>query len=312
MTQAFDKVWPRELLVKLSKILPKQYVELLESYLTDRLFRVKEDDDYSELKEIRAGVPQGSALGPLLYLLYTCDVPQSEETMIATFADDTAILAVASSVDEATQQLNLASDKILKWTSKWRIKLNETKSVHVNFTNKRLESPPRVFIGDIKVPHGNTAKYLGMTLDAKLRWKEHVKKKKEELGLKYRELYWLIGRNSKVSIENKLKIYNQVLKPVWLYGIQLWGCAKKSHIRSIQTFQNKVLRNIVNAPWYVRNTDIHRDLEMPYVVSEVKKFAVKHEDRLFQHPNEEVRELLDQRGLNRRLKRTKPFELAFR
>ncbi|KMQ86581.1 hypothetical protein RF55_14395 [Lasius niger] len=78
-----------------------------------------------------------------------------------------------------------------------------------------------------------------MTLDAKLKWKEHIKKKKEELNIKYRKLYWLLGRNSELSVQNKILIYNQILKPVWMYGTQIWGCAKKTNIEIIQSFQNK-------------------------------------------------------------------------
>jgi hypothetical protein len=60
-----------------------------------------------------------------------------------------------------------------------------------------------------------------MTLDDKLRWKAHVKKTREELGLKYKKMYWLMGRRSALSIQNKLMLYKQILKPVWTYGIQL-------------------------------------------------------------------------------------------
>jgi hypothetical protein len=60
---------------------------------------------------------------------------------------------------------------------KWRIKLNESKSVHIDFTNKKIKQP--LFISGTEVPYANTAKYLGMTLDAKLRWKEHIKKKRD-------------------------------------------------------------------------------------------------------------------------------------
>jgi hypothetical protein len=73
------------------------------------------------------------------------------------------------------------------------------------------------------IPHSLTVKYLGMTLDAKLRWKVHVKKKREELGLKYKRMYWLTGRRSAMSTHNRLVFYKQILKPVWTYGIQLWG-----------------------------------------------------------------------------------------
>jgi len=71
------------------------------------------------------------------------------------------------------------------------------------------------------IPYSQTAKYLGMALDAKLRWKVHVKKKREKLDPKYRHVYWLMGRTSVLSTHNKLVLCKQIVKPVWTYGIQL-------------------------------------------------------------------------------------------
>jgi len=152
------------------------------------------------------------------------------------------------------------------------------------------------------------AKYLGMT-DAKLRWKVHVKTKREELGIKYRQMHWLLGRRSALSLHNNLVLYSQMLKPIWTYGIQLWWCAAQSTIAVIQRFQNKVLRDIVNAPWYVRNVDLHRDLNVEMVTAAIRRFARKHEKRLHQHVNAEAIQLLNS-ALVRRLKRIKPFELC--
>jgi hypothetical protein len=81
------------------------------------------------------------------------------------------------------------------------------------------------------------AKYLGMTLDAKLCWKVHVKTKLEEHGMKYRYMYWLLGRQSALSVRNKLVLYTQMLKPVWTYGIQLWGCAAHGTFAVISAFK---------------------------------------------------------------------------
>lgn len=307
VAQAFDKVWHRGLEFKLHRDLPSQYYEFLKSYLTDRCFRVRYEGEYSEIKEISAGVPQGSVLGPVLYLLYTRDIP-SENAFIGTFADDTAILAVDNNIESSTRKLQNVINNIVDWTHSWRIKLNETKTTHVNFTYKNITTKP-IFINQQVIPYCNNAKYLGMTLDTKLKWNEHVKKKKEELNLKYRKLYWLLGRNSQLSISNKILLYNQILKPVWTYGIQLWGCASKTTVKTIQTFQNKVLRGIVNAPWYIRNHDLHRDLQVNLVDDETKKVANRHNQRLQFHSNTEMISLLVPHSM-RRLRRTKPQELV--
>ena len=159
-------------------------------------------------------MPQGSVQGPVLYLLYTRDMPTFEQNIVATFADDTAIMAFGNNNTESTQKLQAAITKVQSWTRKWRIKLNEAKSVHVDFTNKGVEHKP-IYINHQVVPYENRAKYMGMTLDAKLGWKPHVKEKHEELILKYRKMCWLMGRYSALSVCNKLMLYQQILKPVW-------------------------------------------------------------------------------------------------
>ena len=94
-------------------------------------------------------------------------------------------------------------------------------------------------------------------------------------------------------MHNKLKLCKQILKPVWTYGTQLWGCTKQSNIDIIQRLQNKVLRNIVGSPWCIRNADLHRDLQMEMVTNEIEKFAKKHEERLLHHVNVEAIQLLE-------------------
>ena len=205
--------------------------------------------------------------------------------------------------------MQVAINNISEWTKKWAIKLNNLKSIHVDFTNMQTDYK-KVYIDGIEVPHSNSAKYLGMTLDAKLRWKEHVKKKKQELDLKFSKMYWLIGRNSTLSTYNKLLIYKQVLKPIWTYGIQLWGCASETNIDIIQRFQNKALRTIVNAPWYVRNDDLHRDLQIDKVKTVIKQYAKSHSERLRLHINQEASNLLSRMNTERRLNRVLPSDLV--
>jgi hypothetical protein len=166
---------------------------------------------------------------------------------VATFADDTAIMAVGGDMEKAATKLQRAADEVNNSTRQWLIKLNGYESTHVNFSNQRCLIP--ILMNGKPIPHSQIAKYLGMTPNTKLRWKVHVKKKREEVGIIYKRLYWLMGRRSAMSTHNKLVLYKQILKPVWTYGIQLWECKKPSNIAIIQRFQNKVLRNIVDALW---------------------------------------------------------------
>jgi hypothetical protein len=102
-------------------------------------------------------------------------------------------------------------------------------------------------------------------------------------------------------------LYKQILKPAWTYGIQLWGCTKQSNTDILQRFQNKVLRNIVDGPWYIRSADLHVGLQMEMVKNETEKFSKKYEEWLLQHINVKAIQLLDSSELVRRFKRKKAF-----
>jgi hypothetical protein len=123
-------------------------------------------------------------------------------------------------------------------------------------------------------------------------------------------MYWLMRRRSALSIHRKLMLYKQILNPVLTYAIQLRGRTKQSNIDIIQRFKNKVLRNIVDAPWYIRNTEIHRELQMQMVTNKNGQFAKKHEERLLHRVDVAVIELFESSELVQRLKRKKPFELV--
>jgi hypothetical protein len=88
-------------------------------------------------------------------------------------------------------------------------------------------------------------------LQVKLERTHRQKEKRKQVDLKTKEIKWLIGKKSLLSIENKLLIYKVAIKPIWSYGIELWGCAGKSNIVIMQRSQSKILRAIANAPRYV-------------------------------------------------------------
>jgi hypothetical protein len=112
-----------------------------------------------------------------------------------------------------------------------------------------------------------------MTIDSKLTWKQHIVKKRKQVNITIKQLNWLLGRKSNLAIENKLLIYKTIIIPIWTYGMELWGCASKSDISIIQRSRSKILRRIVDAPWYVFNATLHDDLGISYVQDAIHKNA---------------------------------------
>lgn len=108
---------------------------------------------------------------------------------------------------ETTDLLQNTLDEILKWTRRWNIKFNKTKSIHAIFTYRRKDLHYQLYVSDIRVPQSEKAKYLGLHLDSTLNWKHHVKQKSLQIVKKLCQMYWVIGCYSKTTFESKLQIY---------------------------------------------------------------------------------------------------------
>jgi hypothetical protein len=109
----------------------------------------------------------------------------------------------------------------------------------------------------------------------------------------------------------KLLIYKVILKPFWTYVIQLWGTTSNSNIEILEHFQSKVLRLIVDAPWYVSNSVIRNDLQIPTVKEEISRFSSHYNVRITVHPNELIASLTEP-PIQRRLRRYWPHDLLVR
>ena len=136
ISQAFDNVKHHGLFYKIKATFPNNIYNILQSYLHNRYFLIRYREAYTTLHSVSSGVPQGIVLGPLPYLIYIADLPVTPHTETATFADDTAVLALHANPEIATHLLQTALSNIQEWLKKWRMKANETKFTHVIFTLK--------------------------------------------------------------------------------------------------------------------------------------------------------------------------------
>jgi hypothetical protein len=261
VSSAFDKVWHDGLLFKLKNILPDGYYLILKSFLEDRFFIVQQCSEVSDYRMIKAGVPQGSCLSPLLYTIFTSDIPETDMTSIATYADDTVLLSSSHVPEDTSMHLQQHLNILCEWLDKWRIQINPAKSIHVSFTLRRGQCP-HLFLNNELIPQKNEVRYLGLILDKRLTWRSHIKNKKQQLNFKLKELYRYIGSHSRLPLHLKLQLYKTLFIPVWAYGLQLYGTAKRTNLHLLQAFQSKFLRIITGAPYYVSNHTIHSDLNM--------------------------------------------------
>ena len=209
------------------------------SYLTERTQYTFCNNKSSEFKNITCGVPQGSVLGPLLFLLYINDLPNiSQKLKFYLFADDTNIFYQNSNLDNLQAVLNNELKKLSIWLNANRLALNISKTNFVIFApkNKPLKNVT-LLINKKAIQQKDHVKYLGVLIDSQLTFKYHItavsKKISRTTGLMYR---------IRKYVDNKTltMIYYSLIYPYLIYGIPIWGNADNVHLNSIFTIQKKL------------------------------------------------------------------------
>ncbi|GBN44864.1 putative RNA-directed DNA polymerase from transposon X-element [Araneus ventricosus] len=173
--KAFDRVWIQGLIHKLIKYkIPPHLQQLLKSYLEERKFAVKIGNSISEAKIMRAGIPQGGKIWPVLFSLYVNDILKTHKSLLGMYADDTAILAKNKNHKYPAGALNQHLAKLDDWFCKWKNALKVYKTDAMYFTKGRRKHKPIVKIKNQRNTWSQQAKYLGVILDEKLTQKKHI------------------------------------------------------------------------------------------------------------------------------------------
>lgn len=311
VAQAFDKVWLEGLKSKMIKLNISSHLKaIIFSFLENRTFAVRINSTISGTKAIKAGVPQGSVLGPLLFNIYTSDIPTINATL-AIFADDTAILTQHSDLTQAILELQTAVDQICKWFKKWNIQINPIKCQAKIFSLRRIRNPPSIVLNNNTIqwnPTDAAVKYLGVLLDTRLTWKLHVNLKLNQSYARLAQLYPLINRKSTLKPKCAVLMYKSLIRPLALYASPIWSNTAKTNLEKLQRLQNKILRIAVDSPWYVRNVQLHYELSVPTV----QDFISASANKFFKNIREcegAVHYNLGRQNLHHRLKRKMPQDL---
>ena len=220
ISKAFDRVWHEGLLYKLKSYgISGPLLILIKSFLTNRFQRVVLNGQTSNWKKILAGVPQGSIIGPLFFLIFINDIPDGIQSNIKVFADDTSIFSVMKNRISASVTLNEDPYLISEWAYSWKMSFNPDPSkqaTEIVFSKKRsdIQLPALRFNDNILRPT-NSHKHLGMILDSKLNFNNHLSEKinKANKGIGIiRRLYKFLPRASLINI------YKAFVRPHLDYG----------------------------------------------------------------------------------------------
>lgn len=297
--EAFDRVWHKGLFYKLGRILPVALYRIIRNYLTDRTFAVECSDGVrSSVRKISAGVPQGSVLGPILYTIYASDIPAPqypETSLIATYADDTAIISSSQMAAVAAKRVENYLKLYMHWANKWCITINVNKTTHVMHSLRLLApatEPPSPKLNGTALQSKRMHSYLGVKLDTKLVLQHHVQALRIKLWARIKKLHWLLKSCSKLPIKTRVIVYKQLVAPIWQYSLPIWGSlVSELQFSRIRVIQNKTLRLITDANWHVRNATLHADLKVKPVDEIFDTMSANYAERLFSHSNPEARSL---------------------
>ena len=250
LQKAFDTIDHKILLGKLSIMgFSKESISWFRSYLTNRSFLVNVDNAYSSSCEIKCGVPQGSILGPLLFLLYVNDMQQAVKNDLLLYADDSCLAYTNKDVKYIEQKLNKDFNSIVEWLvdNKLSIHLGQDKTKSILFGNKRVmkhQQKLEINYGNVNVKQYDSVKYLGCILDNDLSGESMAKKALSKINGRLKFLY----RNQSF-LDNSLRrlLANALIQPHFDYACSAWfPNLNKGFSHKILVAQNKCIRFCLN------------------------------------------------------------------
>ena len=199
------------------------------------------------MKYGKYGVPQGSILGPLLFLLFVNDLPLHTNAMIDLYADDATVYEISKSKEEIERKLQIAVLEIASWCKKNGMVINVDKTKAMLITTRqrrrRIDDNIQIFLNDFQLSNVQKEKVLGVEIDNDLLWGEHVRK----IARKMSTNIWLLSKiKGYLSKEHRLTYYKSYIQPHLDYSNIVWGSTSKTNLMQIERLQRRACRIILD------------------------------------------------------------------
>ena len=263
-SKAFNCVQHSTLLEKLTEYhVGPDGIAFLKSYLEGRVQRTLVNNTYSDWLPVHQGVPQGSVLGPLLYIMYSNDIAQKiENSGFAFYADDTVLYSKKKSITQAGCDLQEDLDNLSAWCSENEIFINPNKTKSMFFGNKaKIESLelPSLRIGNTLIERTKTYTYLGIKLDEQLSLETHANLIIKRVTNK---VYQLTKIRPFLTKKAAMLIYKNMILPILEFGDVFLHSAPQKIRKKLQVLQNKALRCALSKEKLYSTTSLHREAKI--------------------------------------------------
>ncbi|CAF0895753.1 unnamed protein product [Adineta ricciae] len=281
---AFNQTWFGGLWLKLNNLhCPLHFIAWLRHYMKDRKAYIDIKNSTSDLFILEKGVPQGSCIGPLLFIVYHFDILESLKTIHYKhlFADDLAIviapspyLASASMILDLTEQIKQVLKHLIDYANKWKQPINFSKTFWTLFHRQVAPKTPSIEFEGQTIHHTKNFKYLGTILDAKLSFSEHIDYIKAKLQSNL-NIFKKLAYSRMLNEKSKSRLFNAFIRPHFQSLLNVYPILSPSKQKSLEGFNRKIYRTM--HLWFdARNIEIEH---LPTYQS-ISNLVNKHWDKL--------------------------------
>ena len=263
LEKAFDTVNHEILLKKLDYYgIRESALKWIKSYLTNRKQFVSLNGVKSKTENISCGVPQGSILGPLLFIIYINDMHQAVTcSTVHHFADDTNILFSDKNPKSIAKILNKELAHIFEWLCANRLSLNVTKTEFIIFRPPKRKLSSRIFLrlNGTKIFESSKIKYLGVILDPFLRWNHHINELTKKLN---RAIGMIFKIRTNCTKDILRSLYFSLFHSHLTYGLSVWGTSNNEYLSKLTLLQKKIVRSITFSDFYAHTSPLFKNLNI--------------------------------------------------